>query len=175
MTCRQAFHACPRTSLAPGNGAWDVTHKIITGWGTTMGTRASRAAAWAALTALGTIVATPGLAQAPAVNGDDGAKPCDRRPGFDPLGGVRLFPGLRRRRSMARNAGPLVPLRHDHGQHQSRREDDSGSPVHALPDDVRDHHRRAGGGVGCRPDEVFGLSAVLDRLVHGGLRAAGAL
>src|ERR1700754_5202771 len=73
MTCRQAFHACPRTSLAPGNGAWDVTHKIITGWGTTMGTRASRAAAWAALTALGTIVATPALAQAQAVNGADTA------------------------------------------------------------------------------------------------------
>src|ERR1700754_1344857 len=73
MTCRQAFHACPRTSLAPGNGAWDVTHKIITGWGTTMGTRASRAAAWAALTALGTIVATPALAQAQAISAADTA------------------------------------------------------------------------------------------------------
>ena len=38
-----------------------------------MGTRASRAAAWAALTALGTIVATPALAQAQAVNGADTA------------------------------------------------------------------------------------------------------
>ena len=35
----------------------------------------------------------------------------------------------------------------DHGQRQSGREDDPGSAVHALPDDVCDHHRGAGRGL----------------------------
>ena len=47
--------------------------------------------------------------------------------------------------------------------------------VHAVPDDVCDHHRGAGGGRGGRPDAVLGLSVVLGRLVHVRLRSAGAL
>ena len=79
---------------------------------------------------------------------------------FDSLGRVRLFAGVRRRRPLARHARSLVPRRHDHGQRQSGGEDDPGSAVHALPDDVCDHHGGAGGGLGRRPDAVLGLSAV---------------
>jgi ammonia channel protein AmtB len=38
------------------------------------------------------------------------------------------------------------------------RQDHPGSAVHALPDDVRDHHGGAGGGLGRRPHAVLGLS-----------------
>ena len=88
---------------------------------------------------------------------------------------LRLFAGVRRRRSLARHARSLVSRRHDHGRRQSGGEDDSGSPVHALPDDLCDYHGGAGGGLGRRPDAVLGLSAVLDRLVHVRLRSARAL
>ena len=93
--------------------------------------------------------------------GDDGAEPRRRCDDLDPLGGVRLFAGLRRRRSLDRHARSLVPGRHDDGQRQPGGEDDPGSAFHALPDDVCDHHGGAGGGLGGRPDAVLGLSAVL--------------
>ena len=93
--------------------------------------------------------------------GDDGAEPRCRCDHLDSLGGVRLFAGLRRRRSLDRHARSLVPGRHDDGQRQPGGEDDPGSAFHAVPDDVCDHHGGAGGGRGGRPDAVLGLSAVL--------------
>ena len=80
---------------------------------------------------------------------------------FDSLGGVRLFAGVRRRRAVDRLAGSLVSRRHGDGQRQSAGEDDSGSAVHALPDDLRHHHGGAGGGRGRRPHALLGLSVVL--------------
>ena len=107
--------------------------------------------------------------------GDDGAKPRRGCADLDPLGGVRLFAGVRRRRPVDRHARPLVPRRNDHGRRQSGGKDHPRSAVHALPDDVCDHHGGAGGGRGGRPHAVLGLSAVLGRLVHVRLCAAGAL
>ncbi len=107
--------------------------------------------------------------------GDDGAEPCCRGDDLDPLGGVRLFAGLRRRRSLDRHARSLVPDRHDDGERQPGGEDDPGSAFHAVPDDVCDHHGGAGGGRRGGPDAVLGLSAVLRRLVHLRLCAARAL
>jgi hypothetical protein len=72
-------------------------------------------------------------------------------------------------------AGSLVSRRHDHGRRQSRGEDNPGSLVHALPDDLCDHHRGAGGGLRRRPDAVLRLSPVFHRLVHVRLRPARAL
>ena len=107
--------------------------------------------------------------------GDDGAKPRSGGRYFNSMGGVRLFAGIRRRRTMDRIAGSLVSRRHDHGRRQSAGEDDSGSTVHALPDDLRDHHGGAGGGCCSRPHALLGVHSVLHRLVHLRLRAAGAL
>jgi hypothetical protein len=104
--------------------------------------------------------------------GDNGAKPCSRGHYFNSLGRVRLFAGIRRRRPLAWHARSLVSRRHDHGRRQSGGEDDRGKPVHALPDDVRDHHRGAGGRLGRRSNAVLGLSAVFHRLVHVRLRSA---
>src|SRR5712664_3441647 len=107
--------------------------------------------------------------------GDDGAVPRRGRADFNSLGGIRIFAGVRRRRSVARHARPLVSRRHEDGRHQSRRQDDPGSIVHAVSDDVCDHHGSAGRGCGCRSDAVLGLSPVFGRLVHVRLRSAGAL
>ena len=107
--------------------------------------------------------------------GDDGAEPRCRRDHLDSLGGVRLFAGLRRRRSLDRHARSLVPDRNDDGERQPGGEDDTGSAFHAVPDDVCDHHGGAGGGRGGGPDAVLGLSAVLRRLVHVRLCAARTL
>jgi hypothetical protein len=106
---------------------------------------------------------------------DHGAEPCGGGSDFDPLGGVRLFAGLLRRRVLARHPRPLVSYRHDHGQRQSGRKDDSGSALHALPDDLRDHHCRAGCRLRCRPHAIFSLSPVFNRLVHVRLRSARTL
>src|SRR6202022_4907471 len=94
---------------------------------------------------------------------------------LDSLGGVRLFACFRRRRSLAWDAGSLVSRWDDGGRRQSRGEDDSGELVHALPDDVCDHHRGAGGRLRRRPDAVLGLSAVFRWLVHVRLYSARAL
>ena len=106
---------------------------------------------------------------------DDGAESRCGRDHLDPLGDVRLFAGVRRRWPLARYARPLVPRRNDDGRRQPCGKDDSGSLVHAVPDDVRDHHGGAGGRLGRRPDAVFSLSSVRDRLVHVRLCAACAL
>ena len=82
---------------------------------------------------------------------------------------------FRRRRALAWHPRPLVSYRHDHGQRQSGRKDDSGSALHALPDDLRDHHCRAGRRLRRRPHAIFSLSAVFDRLVHVRLRSARTL
>ena len=73
------------------------------------------------------------------------------------------------------DAGSLVSRRYVDGRGQSRRQDDPRGAVHALPDDVRDHHGGAGGRLGRRPDAVLGLSVVLGRLVRVRLYSAGAL
>ena len=75
---------------------------------------------------------------------DHGAKPRGRDDLLDPLGRGRLLARLHRRGCLHRHVRPLLPVRHGDGRREPARQDDPGSTVHALPDDLRDHHGRAG-------------------------------
>ena len=67
----------------------------------------------------------------------DGAEPRLGRDRLDPVGRVRLFAGVRRRRPFHRLVRSRDADRHDAGLRQCWRQDDPRSPVHALPDDIR--------------------------------------
>ena len=68
-----------------------------------------------------------------------------------------------------------VPARHGHERDQPARQDHPGIGVHALPDDLRGHHRGAGRRLGRRPHALLGLSLVRRRLAAAGLCADRAL
>ena len=69
----------------------------------------------------------------------------------------------------------VVPARHGHERDQPARQDHPGIRVHALPDDLRDHHRGAGRRLGRRPHALLGLLLVRRRLAAAGLCADRAL
>ena len=87
----------------------------------------------------------------------------------------RLLAGLHRRRSADRHHGTGHAERHGDGNDPSAGQDHPGSPVHDLPDDIRDHHRRAGRRLGRRPHAVLGFLLVRDPVVAAGLCADRAL
>ena len=94
---------------------------------------------------------------------------------LDSLDGDRLQPRLHRRQPGDRHIRPRPAARHGHECDQPARQDHPGIGVHALPDDVRGHHRGAGCRLGRRSHALLGLSVVRRRLAAAGLCADRAL